>query len=533
MMMKEIESNRPFFAGQMINDQIEDFPSYVRKPKPLNNPISHDEVAFGIKKLKNNKAQGPDGLSAEMFKYAPNEFSRHLAVIYNYEIANQIHMKVGEGELIPLQKPGKPKGPKKSLRPIVLLPIKRKILAGITQMRILPKVEKYLSKSQSAYIPKRGTPDVVWMHRWLAALAIRYSKTVHILGIDMSRAFDTIDRKRLLEILQYDVGLGEDEMCLCRILLAETTIKVRLGEVVSSVFTSNIGSPQGCSVSPIFFIVLLNKALEDLKTKVPFPRPISDLGYPEDAEYADDTDFISTSEEYLENLLPYVEKEFGTYNLLVNTDKTEKTKISANEKDWKNTKKLGSLLGEEEDLKRRMQLAAAQFSKLKNLWKTKGTALETRLKLYNALIIPILIYNAGTWGLTCEQSEKIDKFHRRQLRQIIKIRWPNKISRQNLYESCKVLEPLSTKIARLRWSLFGHILRLNEEVPARKVMKLYCDQENGKRGRPKTTLPVVLWNEAKKVLKKQPSLTWFTNLAQDSKSWFEFSEKLFLCLLKV
>ena len=57
-------------------------------------------------------------------------------------------------------------------------------------------------------------------------------------------------------------------------------------------------------------------------------------------------------------------------------------------------------------------------------------------------------------------------------------------------------------------------------------MKLYCDQENGKRGRPKTTLPVVLWNEAKKVLKKQPSLTWFTNLAQDRKAWFEFSESL-------
>ena len=30
----------------------------------------------------------------------------------------------------------------------------------------------------------------------------------------------------------------------------------------------------------------------------------------------------------------------------------------------------------------------------------------------------------------------------------------------------------------------------------------------------------------KKLLKKQPSLTWFTNLAQDRKAWFEFSEKV-------
>ena len=28
------------------------------------------------------------------------------------------------------------------------------------------------------------------------------------------------------------------------------------------------------------------------------------------------------------------------------------------------------------------------------------------------------------------------------------------------------------------------------------------------------------------MLKKQPLLTWFTNLAQDRKAWFEFSEKV-------
>lgn len=173
-----------------------------------------------------------------------------------------------------------------------------------------------------------------------------------------------------------------------------------------------------------------------------------------------------------------------------------------------------------------MQLAAAQFAKLKNIWKTKGTALETRLRLYNALVIPVLIYNAGTWGLTSEQSESLDKFHRRQLRQVLNVKWPHKISNNNLYKACKVLEPLSVKVARLRWSLFGHILRLDDEVPARKAMKLYCEQVCRSKGRPKTTLPVVLWGEAKKVLLKQPTLKWFIQLAQDRLKWFEFSEKV-------
>ena len=97
-----------------------------------------------------------------------------------------------------------------------------------------------------------------------------------------------------------------------------------------------------------------------------------------------------------------------------------------------------------------MQLAAAQFAKLKNIWKTKATALETRLRLYNALVIPVLIYNAGTWGLTSEQSESLNKFHRKQLRQVLNVKLPHKISNKNLCKACKVLEPLSIKVARLR-----------------------------------------------------------------------------------
>ena len=123
------------------------------------------------------------------------------------------------------------------------------------------------------------------------------------------------------------------------------------------------------------------------------------------------------------------------------------------------------------------------------------------------------MYNAGTWALTKAQSAKLDVFHRRHLRQMLIIRWPRKISNEKLYKACEVEEPLSAKVGRLRWSLFGHVLRLDEEAPARKAMRLYCDQGKGKQGRPKTTLPVVLWAEAKKVLSKAPKLASLEKLA--------------------
>ena len=57
-------------------------------------------------------------------------------------------------------------------------------------------------------------------------------------------------------------------------------------------------------------------------------------------------------------------------------------------------------------------------------------------------------------------------------------------------------------------------------------MTLYCNQGKGKRGRPKTTLPVVLWAEAGKVLGKSPTLKQLNDLAQNRMKWREFSDKI-------
>ena len=102
--------------------------------------------------------------------------------------------------MIALQKPGKPKGPPKNLRPITLLNTIRKALFIITHHRIRPCTE-YLSHSQSGFRPDRSTADVAWAHKWLAAKTKKEDVEIKITRIDMSSAFDTIDRQTLLEIL--------------------------------------------------------------------------------------------------------------------------------------------------------------------------------------------------------------------------------------------------------------------------------------------------------------------------------------------
>ena len=130
-------------------------------------------------------------------------------------------------------------------------------------------------------------------------------------------------------------------------------------------------------------------------------------------------------------------------------------------------------MGDKEDVERRKQLSNAALYKLKNIWIGKDKINHNiKIKLYKALVKSILTYNCGTWALAQTELIKLDAFHRKQLRKILNIYYPTKISSKTLYKKCNE-KPLSTHILESRCRLFGHILRRNEEIPANKAMQLY------------------------------------------------------------
>ena len=116
--------------------------------------------------MANNKAPGKDNINVELIKYVPEEIYKEIANILNgiFE-RNDTRIKLGTGILLPLLKPKKTQGPVKNLRPITLLEVIRKILSKIFMNRTKGKINKHLSRSQSAYRKSRSTANVVWLLR--------------------------------------------------------------------------------------------------------------------------------------------------------------------------------------------------------------------------------------------------------------------------------------------------------------------------------------------------------------------------------
>ena len=206
-----------------------------------------------------------------------------------------------------------------------------------------------------------------------------------------------------------------------------------------------------------------------------------------------------------------IQETFSKYNLHVNVEKTELTTISRKDDNWKNIKKLGSLLGDKEDIENRKHLSRLALRKLNNVWIRKVKK-KTKLKLYNTLVKSVLLYNSSTWGMTKTDENKINAFHRKQLRIILGIHYPTKISNKSLYNKCNET-PISLQILEARWRLFGHILRRTPEIPANKAMNFYFSNQGPKqKGRPVTTLLITLNNDLKRITGNNILLTSYKDL---------------------
>ena len=579
---------------ESLNDIV---PPFVGAPRPLLRPISRDEVMSAIDKLKMGKAADHSGVSAELYKAAKPMIAENLAMIYNGIFEQHCSVGLGIGTLIPLPKPGKPRGPCTSLRPINILLVARKILSTIVLTRSRQRIAAKLPCYQAAYQTGRSVTEGVWLRRMLVSIAVHFRVVVNVLGTDISAAFDSVRRSKLIEWLHKNQWFDQDELRIVQMLITNTFLRVRIGDALSELFEVTLGILQGDGLSAILFIIYFAEAIKQLKCfvgTVASPTLDCALQMPTIAAFADDLDHFSTDHSFLENLLQKAKPVLMEWNLILNEAKTERTAIRLAPDDlecaacakscrsrsamcdvcgkwwhydcvpldndrivtfetdptvlfqcprcaagtpievrdkeaWRKVRHLGTLLGVAEDIEKRKAAASCAFARLVKIWKaTKSVSIQVRVRLFNAFVLPHLLFNAPTQCFTATQRRAIDSFHRRLLRRAIGVVWPDKIANNKLYQATKT-QPISAKVVVARWRFFGHLLRFPPNNPAFRATAAYFRAMNVLECRPgakRICLAEVLKKEAAAIqhifgfeLKNSDDLNLLRDLAADRRFW--------------
>ena len=74
-----------------------------------------------------------------------------------------------------------------------------------------------------------------------------------------------------------------------------------------------------------------------------------------------------------------------------------------------------------EEIRCRIGKAGAAFGNLDKIMRAKNINLTTKLNIYNATVLSILLYGSETWTMTKVDSNKLDASHHKSLRKILGI----------------------------------------------------------------------------------------------------------------
>ena len=334
---------------------------------------------------------------------------------------------------------------------------------------------------------------------------------VYLLLLDMSKAFDTVNRKTLIqELLNV---LQPDELHLLSVLTNRPNLAVFLDGETGDGFDTHVGICQGDGLSAILFIFYLSCALKE----DPGEQVNKDLKAFLELFYADDLTYATTSKDHREEIKRETPKKLANYNLHVNATKTEegeapdkrpppkpppppledpKDKILWSELDWlkppkmptpeptyQNIKLLGTKLDSTKDIISRKTKVWAPIRKFKKFFRSKRLSATHKIRIYRAYVEPVLLYNSETWTLTKKLRDQLDSFHRRLLRIALNYVYPKVISSEKLYTLTQEIS-ISTKIKRRRLNLLGHILRLHQDTPAQRAIQHYLIPHRRPVGRP-------------------------------------------------
>ena len=521
----------------------EHFEELLNRPEPRNPPDieaadidllidcntpTKAEIYMAIKQLRNGKAPGPDGIPAEALK---------IDLETSVEMLYPLFMKIWEEEQVPSEwKEGYLiKIPKKgdlsscsNYRGITLLSIPSKVFNRVLLNRIKNAVDPMLRDQQAGFRTNRSCTDQIATLRIILEQSLEWNSPLYVNFVDYEKAFDSLDRQTLWRLLRH-YGVPQKIVDIIRNSYEGMTCRVVHGQQITDAFQVKTGVRQGCLLSPFLFLLAIDWVMKTSTHQRRNGIQWTLWDQLDDLDFADDLALLSHTQQQMQEKTSDVATTSACIGLSIHKGKSKVLKVNATSttpimldeealEEVESFVYLGSTVdiqgGTDADVRTRVGKARMAFQQLRNVWVSRHLSKKLKIRIFNTMVKPVLLYGSETWRTTATNIKNIQSFINKCLRRILGVHWPEKISNLNLWQQTRQ-KPVEQEILQRRWRWIGHTLRKPTSSTTRHAL-IWNPQGKRKRGRPRNT-----WRRDLEADTKELGLTWgrLERLAQDRDAW--------------
>ena len=118
-----------------------------------------------------------------------------------------------------------------------------------------------------------------------------------------------------------------------------------------------------------------------------------------------------------------------------------------------------------------MVKATTAFNMLRHVvWSRKTVSITSKLTIFRACVLPVLLYGSETWSITTAYERRINTFYMKCIRTIIGVTLSDRMSNEKLLEITG--QPsIEDILRRNRMIWFGHANRMSNNDNKRAIVK--------------------------------------------------------------